>query len=157
MLLAVADELHLDLLYQETNSFVPIQMDGGILRHWSFFDAPFRRATKVIGIAPCKEVHARRLRITPHNHGGGVRTCFPSDETYRWDMVQTLEAIVDERGAERLLEAVRLDRRHRALVTILADEPSDAHATAPLSESALAQDWNRPEEDAAWSHLQQVP
>lgn len=28
--------------------------------------------------------------------------------------------------------------------------------TALLSERALAEDWNRPEEDAAWSHLQQV-
>jgi hypothetical protein len=29
--------------------------------------------------------------------------------------------------------------------------------TALLSEPALAEDWNRPEEDEAWSHLQQVP
>lgn len=72
-------------------------------------------------------------------------------------MVQTLEAIVDECGSVRLLETVKLDRSHRALVTILADEPSDAHETALLSEPALARDWNRPEEDAAWSHLQQVP
>ncbi len=69
-------------------------------------------------------------------------------------MIQTLEAIVDERGAVRLLEAVRLNRRHRALVLILADEPSPAHETALLSEAALAEDWNRPEEDAAWAHLQ---
>jgi len=27
--------------------------------------------------------------------------------------------------------------------------------TALLSEPALAEDWNRPEEDAAWVHLQQ--
>jgi hypothetical protein len=26
--------------------------------------------------------------------------------------------------------------------------------TALLSEAALGEDWNRPEEDAAWSHLQ---
>jgi hypothetical protein len=26
--------------------------------------------------------------------------------------------------------------------------------TASLSEPALAEDWNRPEEDEAWSHLQ---
>jgi hypothetical protein len=26
-----------------------------------------------------------------------------------------------------------------------------------LSEAALAEDWNRPEEDAAWSHLQRAP
>jgi large-conductance mechanosensitive channel len=30
-------------------------------------------------------------------------------------------------------------------------------ATALLSEQALAEDWNRPEEDEAWSHLQKVP
>ena len=73
-------------------------------------------------------------------------------------MIQTVEAIVDERGAVRLLEPLHLDRRHRhrALVTILADEPSEVHETALLSEVSLAEDWNRPEEDAAWSHLQQV-
>lgn len=37
------------------------------------------------------------------------------------------------------------------------DEPSEAHETALLSEPSLAEDWNRPEEDAAWSHLQQAP
>jgi hypothetical protein len=71
-------------------------------------------------------------------------------------MIQTVEAIVDERGAVLLLEPVQLDRRHRALVTILADEPAESHETALLSESALAEEWNRPEEDAAWSHLQPV-
>ena len=69
-------------------------------------------------------------------------------------MIQTVEAIVDERGAVRLLEPLLLDRRHRALVTILADEPSESHETALLSEPVLGKDWNRAEEDAAWSHLQ---
>ncbi len=68
-------------------------------------------------------------------------------------MIQTIEAIVDERGTVRLLGPVHFDRRHRALVTILADEPSDAHEMALLSEGSLAEDWNRPEEDAAWSQL----
>ena len=71
-------------------------------------------------------------------------------------MIQTLEAVVDERGAVRLLEPVRLDRSHRALVTILADDPSNIQESALLSEAALAEDWNRPEEDAAWAHLQQA-
>jgi len=69
-------------------------------------------------------------------------------------MIQTVEAVVDECGAVRLLEPLHLDRCHRALVTILAEEPSEARETALLSEAALAKDWNRPEEDAAWSHLQ---
>ena len=73
---------------------------------------------------------------------------------YSPKVIQTIEAIVDERGAVRLLEPVQLDRRHRALVTILADEPSEAHETALLSVACLAQDWNRPEEDAAWAYLQ---
>jgi len=72
-------------------------------------------------------------------------------------MIQTIEAIVDERGTVRLLEPVHLNRRHRALVTILADEPLGTLETAILSEQSLAQDWNRPEEEEAWAHLQQDP
>ena len=88
---------------------------------------------------------------------GPFCTCPEIGMAYSSPMIQTVEAIVDERGAVRLLEPVHLDRRHRALVTILADEPSEAHETALLSEPSLAEDWNRPEEDAVWSHLQQAP
>jgi len=39
----------------------------------------------------------------------------------------------------------------------LEEEPAlSVSETALLSEPALAEDWNRPEEDEAWSHLQQV-
>lgn len=69
-------------------------------------------------------------------------------------MHQTLEAIVDENGAVRLLEPVQLSVSRRALVTILDDSP--LHEAALLSEAALAEDWNRPEKDAAWSHLHQA-
>jgi hypothetical protein len=45
----------------------------------------------------------------------------------------------------------------RALVTILEERPTDQPAeTALLSETALAEDWDRPEEDEAWEHLQKV-
>lgn len=71
-------------------------------------------------------------------------------------MIKTIEAIVDEKGAVHLLEPVQLDRRHRALLTILEDQPADTNDTALLSEPALAEDWNRPGEDAAWAHLQQA-
>ncbi len=71
-------------------------------------------------------------------------------------MIKTVEAIIDERGNVRLLEPMRLGSARRALVTILEDAPSvSSEETALLSEAALAKDWNRPEEDAAWSHLQQ--
>lgn len=53
--------------------------------------------------------------------------------------MRTIEAVIDEQGAVRLLE----------------EEPSEyRNETALLSEAALAEDWNRSEEDAAWSHLQ---
>jgi hypothetical protein len=44
--------------------------------------------------------------------------------------------------------------QRRALVTILDEQPALVHETAILSEYSLGEDWNRPEEDAAWSHLQ---
>jgi hypothetical protein len=50
---------------------------------------------------------------------------------------------------------VKLTASRRALVTILEEEPNAAISeTALLSEFALAEDWNRPEEEAAWRHLQ---
>ena len=67
-------------------------------------------------------------------------------------MIRTLEAVVDPDGNVRLLEAIHLAGPRRALVTILDDAPH-SEETALLSERALA-DWSRPEEDAAWSHLQ---
>lgn len=71
-------------------------------------------------------------------------------------MIRTVEAIIDEQGNVRLLEPVQLSAARRALVTILEEQPaSGISETALLSEPALA-DWNRPEEDAAWAHLQQV-
>lgn len=73
-------------------------------------------------------------------------------------MLRTIEAVIDEQGDVRLLEPIHLPAERRALVTILEYEPViSIPETALLSEQALAEDWNRPEEDAAWSHLQQVP
>ena len=70
-------------------------------------------------------------------------------------MIKTVEAVIDENGQVRLLESINLPAARRALVTILEEEPSTIISeTALLSESALAEDWNKPEEDAAWSHLQ---
>jgi hypothetical protein len=70
-------------------------------------------------------------------------------------MIKTIEAVIDEQGKVSLLESIRLPAVRRALVTILEEAPlSGASETALLSEAALAKDWNRPEEDVAWSHLQ---
>ena len=68
-------------------------------------------------------------------------------------MLRTIEATIDKDGKVRLQQKVQLNESHRALVTIL-DEPAYFVAeTALLSEAALAEDWNRPEEEKAWAHL----
>lgn len=67
-------------------------------------------------------------------------------------MRRTIEAKVDENGNIRTTEPVALPPGARVLVTILEMEDSE---TASLSEAALAADWERPEEEAAWSHLNQ--
>ncbi len=70
-------------------------------------------------------------------------------------MIQTVEAVIDKQGKVQLLQSVSLPQNRRALVTILEEEPTArVSETALLSEAALAEDWNRPEEDEAWSYLQ---
>jgi len=68
-------------------------------------------------------------------------------------MIKTVEAVVDDRGKVRLLEPIHLGSSQRALVVILDEPGALGNETALLSEAAL-EDWSRPEEDAAWSHLQ---
>ena len=69
-------------------------------------------------------------------------------------MIRTVEAVIDTQGHVHLLEPVQINGERRALVTILEEEPAtDRNEMARLSEAALL-DWNRPEEDEAWSHLQ---
>ncbi|MCS6818128.1 MAG: hypothetical protein N0A16_08170 [Blastocatellia bacterium] len=69
-------------------------------------------------------------------------------------MLKTVEAVIDEQNNVRLLEPVQLPGPRRALVVILDEPVIRVPETALLSEPALAEDWNRPEEDAAWSYLQ---
>ena len=73
-------------------------------------------------------------------------------------MLQTFEGIIDKNGKLRLLEPVRQPKSRRVIITILNEEPTDETINlALLSEPALARDWERPEEDEAWSHLSQLP
>ena len=67
-------------------------------------------------------------------------------------MLKALEATIEASGAVHLLEPIHLAHSCRAIVTIL-EEP-EIPETALLSQQTLAQDWESPEEDAAWSHLQ---
>ena len=73
-------------------------------------------------------------------------------------MIQTLEAIIDTNGQVILRDAIKPKRKYRALVTILEEEPKiEISETALLSETSLAKDWNAPEEDKAWQHLDSLP
>jgi len=67
--------------------------------------------------------------------------------------MKTVEAIIQSNGEVRLIEPLCLQSPRRALVTILEEAPLTQDA-ALLSEAALAEDWNRAEEEAAWAHLQ---
>jgi hypothetical protein len=67
--------------------------------------------------------------------------------------MKTVEAVIEPNGEVHLVEPMQLSSPRRALVTILEEVPN-VHDAALLSEAALAEDWNRAEEDAAWAYLQ---
>ncbi len=66
-------------------------------------------------------------------------------------VLRSIEVMIEKDGTVRLPKKMKLSSPRRAILTIL-DEPMIE--TALLSEAALAEDWNRPEEDKAWAHLQ---
>ncbi len=67
-------------------------------------------------------------------------------------MIQSLEAIIEIDGRILLGEDIKLDKPHRAIVTILEETPVEE--VSLLSEHALAEDWLNADEEAAWAHLQ---
>ncbi|MBN1899808.1 hypothetical protein JW926_00615 [Candidatus Sumerlaeota bacterium] len=67
-------------------------------------------------------------------------------------MLKSIKAIVETNGEVHLQEPVSLPHACKAIVTIV--DEYEISETALLSEKSLAKDWNRPEEDEAWSHLQ---
>ena len=76
------------------------------------------------------------------------------DYLQRQAMIQTVEAVVDSSGRVRLLGEVLISGPRRALVTVLDEPAAIPGEAALLAEAALAEDWSRAEEDAAWSYLQ---
>jgi hypothetical protein len=89
-----------------------------------------------------------------------IRGIIPSDITPAGElaMLQTIEAVTDQNGVLRFPEPVKLPKRRRVIITVLNEEASDDITNlALLSEPALAKDWDRPEEDEAWSNLAQLP
>ena len=67
-------------------------------------------------------------------------------------MLKSIEATIDTNGQVQLQEPVKLSLPCRAIVTII--EVLGISETALLSQQSLAEDWERPEEEEAWSHLQ---
>ena len=68
-------------------------------------------------------------------------------------MLQTIEVEID---AQRQVNPVGLNQslpQGRALLTLLTPL---ANEEVLLSEAVLAEDWLKPEEDAAWAYLQPV-
>ena len=73
-------------------------------------------------------------------------------------MLQTYEAVLQPNGKLQFLDLTVTSTLtpRRVLVTFTEEfaAADTALSGAALSESALAQDWTREEEDAAWAHLQ---
>jgi hypothetical protein len=72
------------------------------------------------------------------------------------DIIESFDRLPD---AEKQEVASEILRRARGLnISPPPDEEPAAEAseTALLSERALAEDWSRPEEEEAWSHLQRA-
>lgn len=68
-------------------------------------------------------------------------------------MLQTIEVEIDASGRIQPLEAVQEFPVGRALLTLLKQPVDEA---LQLADPALAEDWLKPREDAAWAHLQPV-
>jgi hypothetical protein len=71
-------------------------------------------------------------------------------------MHMTVEAVIDPSDIVRILQPIIIPTTRRALVTILGAPAVEVSETALRREAALAEDWLRPEEDEAWSYLQQA-
>jgi hypothetical protein len=70
--------------------------------------------------------------------------------------LQSFAATIQPDGSVKLRRRLRLKHPARAVVTVLLDSDEGAAdlSSARLSQPALAKDWLRAEEDAAWAHLQ---
>ena len=73
-------------------------------------------------------------------------------------MLRTVHAILNKDGTYRLAEPVELKDPQHVLVTLVETEDDEEFVggvpvTARMSEDSLS-DWDRPEEDEAWKHLQ---
>ncbi|MEO5368997.1 MAG: hypothetical protein H7833_02870 [Magnetococcus sp. DMHC-1] len=84
------------------------------------------------------------------------RLVIPPMTTEEKTMMHSYEAEIDVKGRIRLLEPVQLHGPCRAVVTVMASVPDEGTDRALLhfAESSLFRDWEWPEEEEAWAHLQ---
>ena len=69
-------------------------------------------------------------------------------------MRTSVEAIIDEDGRIHFQQPIHLTRPCRVLLTVLDDGDQEVvPESALLSQQALQDDWDNPDEDAAWAHL----
>lgn len=72
-------------------------------------------------------------------------------------MIRTIEVTLDQKSHISLSEPVNLSSSCRALVLILDEKPLiRVNEETLLSEAALAEDWDRPDEDETWQYLQEA-
>jgi hypothetical protein len=69
-------------------------------------------------------------------------------------MEKLYEAVVESDGRIRLNNPLHLEKGLRVLVAIPQTDLDTAVSGIALNEPALSIDWNKPEEDDAWAHLQ---
>lgn len=81
---------------------------------------------------------------------------YPNAAAFISELVLRAEEF-DRLKLERLRRELQIgldEIKHDEFVEFDLDEIMRASETALFSEQALAVDWNRPEEDEAWAHLQ---
>ncbi|CAN5291698.1 hypothetical protein BH23VER1_BH23VER1_05430 [soil metagenome] len=71
-------------------------------------------------------------------------------------ILKSIPATVSPDGSVTLSEPIKLPGVVAAMVTLVLDEDDGESIDMALaSESALAKDWNHPDEDEAWAYLQE--
>jgi uncharacterized protein (DUF362 family) len=56
--------MNVKIMLPESTAFARLQLEGEVLRRWTMFHKPFIGATKVIGVAPCKDHNLCRASMT---------------------------------------------------------------------------------------------
>jgi len=69
--------------------------------------------------------------------------------------MQSIRAVIEPNGQIRFPIDMHLTKPMNAIITFIEEE-SKYKFTELASEKSLAEDWNKPEEDEAWTHLQAV-